>query len=339
MKVEFSEDGNDVLDRPWLILGATGYGFYHLFNSKDKEFPPALDWAIFDEASQVPVPQALLSLIYSRGNFLFLGDVNQLPPIVLGDYEEYFREETGLFLNRSIMANFLDIYPKSHQKTLNITYRMNKEICAFPGRTWYENMLHPAPANANARLALNKPLDKSTEYDKILDPAKPVVLVLADHQGCSRKSDMEADLMAALAHRLMMFHGLSPDQMALISPHRAQNNAIIKRLGEMLEDRLPLVDTIERVQGAERDVIIFGVTSSDPDHLLSEFLNSPNRLNVAMTRAKTKLIVIGSRAFFSAIPDSEIMLEKNSCFKQLLTHCQKQNAVFHFPFKYSTNHG
>jgi len=107
----------------------------------------------------------------------------------------------------------------------------------------------------------------------------------------------------------------------------------------MLEDRLPLVDTIERVQGAERDVIIFGVTSSDPDHLLSEFLNSPNRLNVAMTRAKTKLIVIGSRAFFSIIPDSENILEKNSCFKQLLTHCQKQNAVFYFPFKHPTSHG
>ena len=91
---------------------------------------------------------------------------------------------------------------------------------------------------------------------------------------------------------------------------------------------LPLVDTVERVQGAERDVILFGLTASDPDHLLSEFLNSPNRLNVAMTRARTKLIIIGSRAFFSALPDSESMLIKNSCFKQLLTHCREQNAVF-----------
>jgi len=90
---------------------------------------------------------------------------------------------------------------------------------------------------------------------------------------------------------------------------------------------LPSVDTVERVQGAERDIIIFGITSSDPDHLLSEFLNSPNRLNVAMTRAKTKLIVIGSRAFFSVIPDSEIMLGKNACFKALMDHCEEQDAV------------
>ena len=340
MKVEFQGDADDVLGRPWLILGATGYGFYNLFNSKNKDFSPALDWVIFDEASQVPVPQALLSLIYSKGNFLFLGDVNQLPPIVLGDYGEYLKEPDGLLLNRSIMTNFLNIYPESHQETLNITYRMNKEICAFPGRTWYKNMLHPAPANAHARLALNKPLhriiinpESTYQYDEILDPAKPIVLILTDHQGCFQRSDMEADLMSTLAHRLIVDHGLSSDQMALISPHRAQNNAIIKKLGDEMPEnlQLPLVDTIERVQGAERDVIIFGITSSDPDHLLSEFLNSPNRLNVAMTRAKTKLIIIGSNAFFSIIPDSESMLEQNSCFKQLLTHCQKQNSVFHFP--------
>ena len=351
MTVEFlnnADDADDILNRPWLILGATGYGFYNLFDSKDKEFPRALDWIVFDEASQVPVPQALLSLIYNRGNFLFLGDVNQLPPIVLGDYGEDFKESSGLFLNQSILANFLDMYPQSHQVTLDITYRMNKEICAFPGRIWYQSMLHPASANAHARLALNKPLHESTEdsgvfyqYDRILDPEKPVVLVLTDHQGCFQQSDMEAGLMAALAHRLIITYGILPDQMALISPHRAQNNAIIKRLGKMLGDdhlQLPLVDTIERVQGAERDIIIFGITSSDPDHLLSEFLNSPNRLNVAMTRAKTKLIVIGSMAFFSAIPSLETMLEKNSCFKKLLSHCRKQNAVFHFPATGSKNY-
>ncbi|WP_457552783.1 DEAD/DEAH box helicase [Desulfobacula sp.] len=339
MTIEFLDDADDALSKPWVILGATGYGFYNLFDSKDKGFPPALDWVIFDEASQVPIPPALLSLIYGRGNFLFLGDVNQLPPIVKGDYGGYLKEDVGLFLDRSILANFLDIYPKLHQKILDITYRMNKEICAFPGKTWYKSLLHPAPSNATARLCMNTFSSKSTEndritdqYDRIIDPEKPVVLVLTDHQGCFQKSDMEADLMATIAHRLMISNGIFPDQMALISPHRAQNNAIVKKLGEKMPKNmaLPLVDTIERVQGAERDIILFGITSSDPDHLLSDFLNSPNRLNVAMTRAKTKLIIIGSKAFFSILPDSENMLKKNSCFKELLAHCQKKNAVFYF---------
>jgi superfamily I DNA and/or RNA helicase len=62
--------------------------------------------------------------------------------------------------------------------------------------------------------------------------------------------------------------------------------------------------------------------------LTSEFLNSPNRLNVAMTRARKKLIIVGSKAFFSMIPHTESLLAKNSCFKQLLFHCRERNAVF-----------
>jgi superfamily I DNA and/or RNA helicase len=135
--------------------------------------------------------------------------------------------------------------------------------------------------------------------------------------------------------------------MAIITPHRTQNNEILKRLSKMitetgsarkgiLSDRgltskgfpLPLVDTVERVQGAERDIIFFGLTASDPDHLTSEFLNSPTRLNVAMTRARKKLIIVGSRAFFSVIPQTESLLAKHSCFKQLLSHCRKRDAVF-----------
>jgi hypothetical protein len=48
-----------------------------------------------------------------------------------------------------------------------------------------------------------------------------------------------------------------------------------------------------------------------------------------MTRARKKLVIMGSRAFFSVIPDSDALLARHCCFKQLLTHCREQNAVFH----------
>ena len=345
VKVEYTKDARDLPARPLLILGATGYGFYSLFNSKNEGFPLALDWMIFDEASQVTVPQALLSLVYCRGNFLFQGDVHQLPPIVMGNYDAPKNDDnaTAPTLSRSILTNIRNLYPENCQATLDTTYRMNKEICAFPSQTWYHSRLYPDPSVKNARLCLatlnetDNPPGENPILSKILNPQQPITLVLTDHQGCAQQSDMEADLMAALARRLILEHGLSPDQMAIITPHRAQNNAILQRLGTIMKTVhndpacLPLVDTVERIQGAERDVILFGLTASGPDHTASEFLNSPNRLNVAMTRAQKKLIIIGSCAFFSIIPDSEALLARHCCFQQLLAHCRKQHAVFHFP--------
>jgi superfamily II DNA/RNA helicase len=362
-EVEYVQDAGDLPARPWLILGATGYGFYSLFKSKDQGFPLALDWIIFDEASQVPVPQALLSLIYGRGKFLFLGDEHQLPPIVLGTYddkengadEESEKEgKDGMQFSASILTHIRDRYPAYHRVTLNITYRMNREICAFSSKTWYGGMLTPAPEVARARLGLGPVREGYQDspgsgrwFDRILDPEQPVTLVLTDHQGCSQQSDEEAGLLAALACRLIYGHGVSTDRMAIITPHRTQNNEILKRLSKMIPEAgltpkgmtpdkvltpkgfpLPLVDTVERIQGAERDIIFFGLTASDPDFLISEFLNSPNRLNVAMTRARKKLVIVGSKAFFSVIPHTESLLAKNSCFKQLLSHCRKRDAVF-----------
>lgn len=129
----------------------------------------------------------------------------------------------------------------------------------------------------------------------------------------------------------MQRHGLTADRLALISPHRAQNNATADRLESLLGENggtLPLIDTVERVQGAERDVILFAFTTSDPDFVASEFLNNPNRFNVAITRARQKLVVVGSRAFFSAIPTAEENLKNNSCFKEFYEFCREQGSLF-----------
>ncbi len=190
---------------------------------------------------------------------------------------------------------------------------------------------NPRPLCERSDEAEGRSALESGLIDKILDPEKPVVLVLTDHQGCHQESEIEAEIMAQLAFRLMIDFELSANRLALISPHRAQNNAITKRLSELLEDKeahLPLIDTVERVQGAERDVILFAFTTSDPDHTASEFLNNPNRFNVAITRARHKLIVIGSKAFFSTIPDTEKALQANRCFKEFLRYCREIDSVF-----------
>ncbi len=128
---------------------------------------------------------------------------------------------------------------------------------------------------------------------------------------------MEADLPARIAQRLLHHYQLASRQLAIIAPHRAQNNAIRQRLSQLLESDhdLPLIDTVERMQGAERDVILFGLTCSDPDQVLGDFVNSPKRFNLAITRARQKLIVVCSGIFISAVAHNDTELAANACFK------------------------
>ncbi len=384
-EVQPLNDPEAIQQSRYLVLGATGFGLYNLFHGETGAFSPVFDWIVFDEASQILVPQALLSLVYGQGRYLFLGDVKQLPPVVRGSTARPQQERATSLLSpewtdqsvssprlnpydearQSILAQLLDRYDGEHRVMLDQTYRMNEELCAFPSKMWYGGALHAAAGNAHSRLELSsvpsQPLseragpgssDRSIhqpthqpicripheptqqESDlliKILAPEKPVALVLADHRGCHQKSDLEAEIVARLASRLMVEHGMSPDRLALISPHRAQNNAVAVRLRDLLGDsdvHLPVIDTVERLQGAERDVILFAITTSDPDHVMSEFLNNPNRFNVAITRARQKLIVVGSRAFFLAVPQDEEALQANRCFKEFFQFCREHGSLF-----------
>lgn len=221
LKVEYTNNAEEIFSHPLVIVGATGYGFYSLFDTQNNQFSRVLDWVIFDEASQVTLPAALLPLVYAKDNFIFSGDVNQLPPIIQGNYEEAHHQDM-MKPDRSIIENFYNQYPDKFWTPLDVTYRMNREICDFPSKMWYQGALYPAPSNADTKLGLPAP-DHTTPFpldrccDAILDPEKPVVLVITRHQGCTVQSETEANLIAMLAFRLMT-KGIQADQMALISP-------------------------------------------------------------------------------------------------------------------------
>lgn len=328
--VESLEDVETLAESSYAILGGTGFGLYQLFEGRKGTFPQVFDWVVFDEASQMLIPQVLLSLLYGKGNFLFSGDTKQLPPIVLGD-----RKEDAMGTHHSALSYLLDQYGPAHRIRLDRTYRMNDDLCAFPSHMWYDGELRAVSGNAHNHLALRQ-TDPRDLLDRVLDPTKPVVLLIADHFGHHQKADEEVEITTQLAHRLIAEHGLDADQIALISPHRAQNNATAARLAERLggtNPKFPLIDTVERVQGVERDVILYAFTSSDPASVTSPFLNNPNRFNVAITRAKQKLIVVGSQAFFSAIPQSEDALKANRCFKAFYEFCRERDSLFFVRYK------
>lgn len=334
MQVESCRDAGEVLACQYVIVGATGFGLYSMLHNQDsKGLTKPFDWIIFDEASQLLLPQALLSLIHGKGNFLFLGDTRQLPPIIRSPIFAKEMEEGGKSFATEIRCSVLEMllqrYPLQSRQ-LDVTYRMNADICRFPSQTWYSGSLYPAPANAESRLTLT-PSPHDDLQAKIIDPSQPVALVGVHHQGCGQESAIEAKLLADIGYRLLHDHQLDKEQVAIITPHRAQNNAIAGRLAQLLgHDDLPVIDTVERMQGAERDVIVFGFTCSDHDLIFSDFLNNPNRFNVVLTRARHKLIVVGSTLFFESVAQTEKQLHANSCFKDFVEYCRKNDWYFEY---------
>jgi Lhr-like helicase len=331
LPLTYVDDAADVLAAPYVILGATGFGLYQLFDSQTGAFPAFFDWIILDEASQMLMPQALLSLVYGKGQYIFCGDVQQLPPVVLGPQPA----QEAAVPAHSILAHLLTTYGPRARVRLNTTYRLNQALCELPGRLWYQGDLYPAATQATGRLEV--PVVRQPDLvDTILAPQQPVTLVLADHSTDAQQSALEVEIVATLAARLLLDYGIAASRLAILAPHRAQNSAIAQRLAQLLSRggepvTLPVIDTVERLQGAERDVVLFSVTSSDPDALDSPFLNNPNRFNVAITRARHKLVVVGSRAFFTQVPHTDAGLQAHYGFTAYYHRCRDQGTLFGWP--------
>lgn len=121
--------------------------------------------------------------------------------------------------------------------------------------------------------------------------------------------------------RLIDDYSISYKQIGIISPHRLQNNKILAALKEALPFSfiLPKVDTVERMQGLEFDIVIFSATVSDKDTIHSSFLKEYRRFNVSLTRARKKFIFVASPIFFQSFPKTEKELIAQMPFENFFT--------------------
>lgn len=250
------------------------------------------DRVIFDEAGQIPIPHAIASMRLAE-KWTFVGDHAQLPPVVAGEHADEHKV--------SIFEHLVDRYPSTMLET---TYRMNAGICDFPSRQFYHSKLEPSPEAASRLLTL-KP---GGRFREVFDPEKAAVFVNIEHCGAAMRSRREAVVAAELLLELMAHHGIPPSECAAVAPFRAQVMAIREQLEQRaaklkfkFNGGAPLIETVERIQGREREVVLLSFGSSDPDWLASQsdFYYLPNRLNVALTRARSKCIIVASPLAFA----------------------------------------
>ena len=145
----------------------------------------------------------------------------------------------------------------------------------------------------------------------------PLVVIEHDERSSRQANTLEAALVADLVRACLELGLDGRDGIGVVVPHRAQKAALRAQLPELAS--ADSIDTVERFQGGERDVIIVACTASDPDYVSAEaeFLLDPQRLNVALSRARKKLIVVAAATVFGTLPSNLPIFERATLWKRL----------------------
>lgn len=270
------------------------------------------DVVLFDEASQITLPLAIMGMM-AGNKYVFIGDENQLPPVTTFSAAE--ATQISIF-------NYLS--GRGNETMLKVTYRLNDVLTDWPSRTFYRNELKSSEESAGRRLILSP---EATRWDFVLDPEAPAVFLDLCHQNTTVRSRMEAEVVMELILSLFM-RDVSPEEIGVVVPYRAQSRLIrslIRR--NLLDSELAghlVVDTVERMQGQEREVIIvsFATASARFAAQMADFLFQPQRLNVAVTRPRTKLILVGSHHMLDADQYDESQKETMDMLRGLIGSCR-----------------
>jgi DNA replication ATP-dependent helicase Dna2 len=296
-------------DRHATDLEVPNFGYFSESRLSGVEF----DVVLFDEASQITLPLAIMGML-AGSKYIFIGDENQLPPVTVFSASE--ASQTSIF-------NYLA--GRGHETMLNITYRLNDVLTSWPSRTFYRNELKPSAEAALRRLNLSP---EATPWDHVLDPNIPAVFLDLCHQNTTVRSRTEADVILELTLSLLM-RDVSPEEIGVVVPYRAQSRLIrslIRRnLGDGEAINKIVVDTVERMQGQEREVIIVSFTTASAKFAaqMADFLFQPQRLNVAITRPRTKLNLVGSHHMLEADQFDETKKETLDKLRDLISSCHQ----------------
>lgn len=276
------------------------------------------DTVIIDEASQISTPMGLLAMSTAK-KWVVVGDHNQLLPVLKSIKTNAGRPPAGSSIFNLLRERF------GEHAWLKTHYRSVKPIIGFSREKIYDSNIEVANENGETIKTPTYLRSDDMFVDQIL--SEPISIVATSHeQGWQTRygspfNKQESHVCDHLVARLVEDYGLDPGQIGVITPYRGQRNMIRDKLdSEYAVD----VETVDGFQGRERDVIIYSVVGTDPGSL--KFAGDLNRFNVAATRPKSKLIVVGNldrigakttrdnilRSFIEYVDDLDAVFDWNS---------------------------
>ncbi len=279
---------------------------------QDRKF----DIIVIDEATQATEPATLISLIKGEKTIL-IGDHRQLPPTVLNEKAE----EEGL--SKSLFERMYEMHGTEFWSLLEVQYRMHDKIMDFSNRKFYDNRLisdKKVKEHTLADLGIN-PEKYKCFTDKALKPDMPIVFLDTSSMEAKERSlagsnsydnPVEAEIVLDVLDESVKL-GLAPEKIAVITPYKDQVDLLNHRNKiEKVE-----INTVDGFQGREKEMIICSLVRSNHNKNIG-FLRDLRRLNVTLTRAKRKLILIG---------DSNTV-QKHSIYNDLINYIKKEGLFY-----------
>ncbi|HEX7489389.1 MAG TPA: AAA domain-containing protein [Anaeromyxobacteraceae bacterium] len=247
--------------------------------------------AVIDEATQAVEPAAYLALLRADRAVL-AGDHLQLPPTVLSAAAQ----QGGL--GASLFERLIGLHGDAVKVTLAEQHRMHEAIMRFPSDALYGGALRAHPAVAGRALD-GAPLEVVDTSGRGFEESTP-------EGSDSKQNEGEAELVVAEVERVLAL-GVAPGELAVISPYDAQVQRLRHLLAPRLEEGLE-VDTVDGFQGREKDAVVVSLVRSNEAGEVG-FLADVRRMNVALTRARKKLVVVGDGATIANHPFYAAFLE------------------------------
>ena len=261
------------------------------------------DVCIIDEACQALEMSCWTPVLRlaPHGRVFLSGDHLQLPPTVMADAPRLPAGSGTLrpsaSLEVTMFDRILDMYGEGCKAFLSVQYRMNREIMAFPNSQLYKGHLVAHESCASIRLT-----DLGVEGDDDDLFCAPLVLYDTTGAGMYEREDEavlsthsrvnENEVALVLRHmELLVEHGIAPESIAVLSPYSAQVHLLSQQIRSAYGARVE-VGTVDGMQGREKEVVIVSLVRSNDEHQIG-FLQDSRRLNVAMTRAKRQLVIVG----------------------------------------------
>ncbi len=277
MRAIEEEIARNVISRAEVILSTNSSAALELLDEVK------FDIVVIDEASQATFPSTLIPLSKCP-RFVLAGDHKQLPPTVVS------KEARDLSI--TLFETLIEKYSFS-SSLLDTEYRMNELLMKFPSKEFYEGEIKPSLEVKNIKLSDLGGKEFSLPIIFIDTAASSSRFENKKKDSWSYFNELEASLVKKAILQLINF-GVEEEKIGVIAPYEDQV--------ELLRQELSVkVHTVDGFQGQEREAMILSLVRSNKEKRIG-FLRDMRRLNVSLTRAKRKLIIIGDSSTLSSHP-------------------------------------